>query len=131
MCRHLTFQALGQGLRSNVSAHLRVLNISGINSADGLPYANIEEPFFENLTHTALKVMDGSWTRIMYVKVSMEPLSKLKTFNVTGTMLIDDFYCLTSLVALPRLKTITIDYWSFLIREPISIQHISDSKYLF
>ena len=96
MCRHLTFQALGQGLRSNVSAHLRVLNISGIYSADGLPYANIEEPFFENLTHTALKVMDGSWTRIMYVKVSMKPLSKLKTFNVSGTMLIGDFYCLTS-----------------------------------
>ncbi|XP_053380838.1 toll-like receptor 4 [Mercenaria mercenaria] len=128
---NLTFDSISKGLDLLNSPNLQVFNISGNHNAENLPGASIRKPMFELLSNTSLKLLDISWTRLTQLLAPFDLLPRLKTLNVSGTLLLGSPSCVSTITSISSITYIAIDHWPYFPRGYNSIRRIAEPRGLF
>ena len=113
---YLRLEAVVDSLEGLDSPNLERLNLSGIHNAENMPTVSLSETFFERLSTTKLEVLDISWIRITLITGSFIHLDHLKVVNLTGTTVLGEVDCMTTLLTLNQIETVVCNLWPRLPR---------------
>ena len=109
--RRFGFQAVTKAFEGFRSKNLRLLNLSLIHVDDSLSEGVVPYSLFKHLEETPLENLDISWNRIVYLQASFAYLQKIQYFNMSGTSLLGDFDCLSTLIKAKHFLELVVDFW--------------------
>lgn len=127
----LTLRAVVDSFENIEAPFLENLNLSGIHNAEDMPTTSLAPPFFEHLAETQLRVLDISWIRITLITGSFVHLEHLKVINLTGTTVLGEVDCMSTLLSLRQVETMVLNFWPTLPRGYQSIIYLPEPEYRY
>ena len=113
---NLAYKVVEEGLVNFNSPLLKLVNLSSIHKPDisgSFPFGEITVDLLKWLANTSLEILDISWSRVYYLRVSWKYIPHLKSLNFSGTGLLGSPACISTALSMENLTELIMDYWPY------------------